>query len=326
MRIYTPSGIAMEITRRGNGVIDVTNHFPPREYNSVEEMLKGKYDVMREMLAELKREVPELRGEAGNGSSEDEIIRQSVQPQRNKQGTNYAKPVKPTSVNYGLKGGIWITSTVKRKLSEGGGNINIKVKYFADGTISKLFTQGDNSPVDTAILEPAIYASAMQYINTVKNDLDKLRNDDPKIKERLEFLANDKEYEIDIAIPIHVGTDSIHENNTLPERVASYIKYNPSNTLYGETHGTRAPRIGLAHELLGHAYNNATGVNVSESITDPSTQIEGNPKTGIPIEEEHAIYWENVERAALGEEQRVSWTDWKNGITYRIPDNFIIKK
>jgi hypothetical protein len=234
---------------------------------------------------------------------------------------------KPPTKNE-LKGGVWIKAEI--------GNLYVKVKYFEDGTISDLYYQAKNdrnpnidNPINTKNLDQAKLAEAMKYVTKVKNDLYKLQHDstNPDFNKRLNKIIGNKKAEIDIGIPFNVGADPLHENSINPKTNPYSLDYNPDNTLYGETGGQRTARIGLAHELIGHGGDLENGTYSPEDKIDPSTVIPGVPGSGIPIEEEHAIKWENIERAALGEEQRTTWTSSytdRPNYSYRLPDNFIV--
>lgn len=240
------------------------------------------------------------------------------------------KPEKKPPTKDKLKGGIWIKAEI--------GNLYVKVKYLEDGTISDLYLQGNddrnpdsNNPVDTTKLNKDDLAKAMEYVTKVKNDLYKLQHDttDAEFNKRLNKIIGNKKAEIDIGIPFNAGADPLHENNINQKTNPYSLDYNPDNTLYGETGGQRTARIGLAHELIGHGGDLEDGTYRPEDKIDPATAIPGVPGSGIPIEEEHAIKWENIERAALGEEQRTTWTSSysdRPNYSYRVPDEFIVKK
>jgi hypothetical protein len=227
-----------------------------------------------------------------------------------------------------LKGGVWIKAEI--------GNLYVKVKYFEDGIISDFYLQGDddrnpysNNPIDTSKLNKDDLTKAMEYVTKVKNDLYKLQHDssNPEFNNRLNKIIGNKKAEIDIGIPFNVGADPLHENDIHPKTNPYSLDYNPDNTLYGETGGQRTARSGLVHELIGHGGDLEDGTYRPENKIDPSTAIPGVPGSGIPIEEEHAIKWENIERAALGEAQRTTWTSSytdRPNYSYRIPGNFIV--
>jgi hypothetical protein len=229
-----------------------------------------------------------------------------------------------------IKGGIWITAEI--------GGWPVKVKYYGDGKLSAFYLQADNpsdpdinNPIDENKLNPSDLAAARDYVKKVKKNLDELQKDtaDSDFNKRLQKLIKDKNAEIDIATPVIDVNNPKGENKTEKEGRNSHIQYNPDNTVYVETGGYRAAKVGLAHELVGHAYNNATNHYTDEKIMDKDTVIKDDTGSGIPLEEESAMKWENIERAAIGEEQRKTWTgEDDNNVEhiYTVPDKCLVKK
>ena len=79
--------------------------------------------------------------------------------------------------------------------------------------------------------------------------------------------------------------------------VGTTTQYDPDNP-YTTGGDKRDPKAGLAHELLGHAYDVDQGKSLSNKITI---------KNGIPLSEVSAVNIENRARAALGEPQRTTY-------------------
>ena len=122
-----------------------------------------------------------------------------------------------------------------------------------------------------------------------------------EIKERINTLDGSKNIHT-----IQMTNDPEDGNSNIPESqyndingmpTGSTTKYNPDK---GEnvSGDKRAPRVGLAHELLGHGWDSDQG-KTDYSKTD----------NGIPMYEVNAVNQENRARAAAGNPKRTTYGD-----------------
>ena len=148
-----------------------------------------------------------------------------------------------------------------------------------------------------------LYTGKIEYVRKVQDSLNKLTKDDFQLAYRVKELENSKEIHT-----IAIGDSKINGNSNIP--LSSYKDKNHlptgSNTSYDPDayHAIngikRSPEVGLAHELLGHAYN-----------TDKGTTDYSVTPTGVARYEVQAVNIENVARAANKEPKRTKYGEAK---------------
>jgi len=125
------------------------------------------------------------------------------------------------------------------------------------------------------------------YLLQVTQDIDLLKKDDKELSRRVGVLQKSKEVHT-ISHPADHGriinsSEPISENNVTDRKpTGSEVNYAPENRIspIGEE---RNPRIGLAHDLLGHSYD-----------FDQGTTRSGTSENGVPNEEVDAVKVENI--------------------------------
>ena len=148
-----------------------------------------------------------------------------------------------------------------------------------------------------------LYTGKIEYVRKVQDSLNKLTKDDFQLAYRVKELENSKEIHT-----IAIGDSKINGNSNIP--LSSYKDKNHlptgSNTSYDPDayHAIngikRSPEVGLAHELLGHAYN-----------TDKGTTDYSVTPTGVARYEVQAVNIENVALAANKEPKRTKYGEAK---------------
>ncbi|WP_207798983.1 RHS repeat-associated core domain-containing protein [Taibaiella soli] len=138
------------------------------------------------------------------------------------------------------------------------------------------------------------------YVLQVTKDIDLVKKDDKELSRRVGVLQDSKE--------IHTISDpklngrSI--NSTAPEsedNVANHkptgsdVEYDPFNRDNGRGED-RTPRVGLAHDLLGHGYD-----------YDQGTARAGQNANGVELEEVDAVKVENLSRKSTGDPQKTTY-------------------
>jgi hypothetical protein len=107
-QIYLPSGMLLDIIQQENGDNVVNVIAINKEYDSVEEFVRGEYEAMYEILSTLKK-----HGIIGGGSS----VKKLVHPKHSKKHTQQVNQASlPTHPVRGLDGRIkWIRATAPQK-------------------------------------------------------------------------------------------------------------------------------------------------------------------------------------------------------------------
>lgn len=166
----------------------------------------------------------------------------------------------------------------------------------ADGTTSTERVQYKGGKLyDTKGKE---YKGGNEYATKVQGQLNQLAKDDAVLKDHLSTLEGSKNvHTISMTEP---GENNSHTAQDLDKRAkgiptGSDVKYNPDATenVRGDK---RNPRVGLAHELLGHSY-----------ATDTGTTNMGTTDNGIPMREVDAVNVENRARAATGDAKKTTY-------------------
>jgi hypothetical protein len=99
MRIYLPSGMLLDIIQQENGDNVVNVIAINKEYDSVEEFVRGEYEAMYEILSTLKK-----HGIIGGGSS----VKKLVHPKHSKKHTQQVNQASlPTQYRVGLDGQVY---------------------------------------------------------------------------------------------------------------------------------------------------------------------------------------------------------------------------
>jgi RHS repeat-associated protein len=143
-----------------------------------------------------------------------------------------------------------------------------------------------------------IYKGANEYATKVKNDLIQLGKDNDVLKSRLTTLEkSNNDHIIKMTDKPNDGNNNSFSSKDAKNHVptGSETKYNPDNdkTVKGNE---RTPRVGLAHELLGHGWDADQG------------KIDYNKtNNGIPMYEVNAVNIENKVRSSTSEPQRTTY-------------------
>lgn len=141
------------------------------------------------------------------------------------------------------------------------------------------------------------YDGENNYIQTVYDNLNQLRQDNPDVAEMIDEIAGNEFYNT-----ISMGDKNIgnycrtSKSGDIPQ--SGQIGYDPENyeTVRGEQ---RTPRVGLAHEL--------------QHLSDANNGILDNTEVvpGVPQKEINAINTENRIRKATGDEKRTSYKGYE---------------
>ena len=177
---------------------------------------------------------------------------------------------------------IWIVYQVK---NEDGTSTDRKAQYKG----GKLYNEDGSD-----------YSGKNEYVSKVQADLNQLAKDDEVLSDRISILDGSK----------NIHTIKMTENpedgnqNTPKSKIADKMGIpTGSNTDYNPDKDTnvrgdkRAPRVGLAHELLGHGYD-----------SDQGKSDYSNTDNGIPMYEVSAVNVENVARAAAGDPKKTTYS------------------
>lgn len=144
-----------------------------------------------------------------------------------------------------------------------------------------------------------VYSGRNKYVTKVVGDLKQLSKDNTDLAERITTLQDSKNIHT-----IQMTANDDDGNNNTPISLSDDKKGIPtgSNTKYNPDKKTnvkgdkRAPRAGLAHELIGHGWD-----------SDQGKTDYGKTSTGIPMYEVNAINMENRARAAAGDEKKTTY-------------------
>ena len=138
------------------------------------------------------------------------------------------------------------------------------------------------------------YTGNNKYANAVLKDLNQLSKDHKVLKDRLDDLVNSENIHT-----IEKGVENkIKYNGTKARKgkpTGSRIWYNPDINK-GDHHEERAQRAGLAHELLGHAWDYNKGTSKYGEVN------------GIDMRDIDAVNIENIVRDAAGNDIRKSYS------------------
>jgi len=143
------------------------------------------------------------------------------------------------------------------------------------------------------------YTGANAYATKVQGHLNQLAKDNTDLKDRINTLEGSKNiHTIQMTDAPNDGnsnspTSQYNDENGIP--TGSTTKYNPDKgeNVRGDK---RAPRAGLAHELLGHGWDSDQG-KTDYSKTD----------NGIRMYEVNAVNQENRARAAAGNPKKTTY-------------------
>lgn len=143
-----------------------------------------------------------------------------------------------------------------------------------------------------------VYEGNNSYVKSVLNDLNQLYEDDKILQSRIDDLQNSDEIHTIENTDKKDKGNSNTPNSLILDRLGfstgSKTKYNPdkSKTISGDK---RAPRVGLAHELLGHGWDSDQGKTDYKKVN------------GISMYEINAINIENRARSAAGNKKRTTY-------------------
>jgi RHS repeat-associated protein len=142
------------------------------------------------------------------------------------------------------------------------------------------------------------YTGENGYATKVLNDLNNLSTDNTDLAGRLRTLQESKYiHTIQMTDNPEAGNSngSILKDLKEGKPTGSRTKYNPDKeeTINGDK---RAPRVGLAHELLGHGWD-----------ADQGKKDYSETENGIPMNEVNAVNIENRARAAAGNDKRTAY-------------------
>lgn len=146
------------------------------------------------------------------------------------------------------------------------------------------------------------YTGGNSYVVSVVADLNQLKKDDPILEARISVLEESK-YEHKIQkVDDGKGSSSYpdsarNEHNGIP--TGSTTKYDPTERK-SATGDERTPRVALAHELLGHGYDDDQGE------TD-DFMIPRENALDLPMSEVNAVRIENLVRAVTGDPLRTQY-------------------
>ena len=171
---------------------------------------------------------------------------------------------------------IWIAFEAKK---EDGTTEIQKVQYKGD----KLYT-----------VDGKEYTGGNEFAGKVLKDLNQLKADDALLKERTETLEKSTNiHNIQMPEPGKYNSNTHSKVNTeshIP--TGSTTSYDPDAT-ENVSRNKRTPRVGLAHELLGHGWD-----------ADQGKKNYDKTDNGISMFEVNAVNIENRARAAAGDEKR----------------------
>ena len=143
------------------------------------------------------------------------------------------------------------------------------------------------------------YTGGNEYATKVMGDLNQLTKDNADLGGRICTLQESKNIHT-----IGMVTDPAEGNShqaldqdkrAKGEPTGSNVQYDP-DAKESVTGDKRSPRVGLAHELLGHSYD-----------SDQGTTNMGNTDNGIKMREVSAVNAENKARAATGDPKRTTY-------------------
>ncbi len=143
-----------------------------------------------------------------------------------------------------------------------------------------------------------LYTGGNQYASKVQNDLNQLGKDNKDLNSRIHTLETSKNiHTIGITSSPDEGNSNVplsQANDQAHVPTGTTTKYNPDKetTVTGDK---RKPRIGLAHELLGHGWDSDQG------------KSDYGKTNGVPNYEINAVHVENEARAAEGEPKRTTY-------------------
>lgn len=143
------------------------------------------------------------------------------------------------------------------------------------------------------------YTGGNEYATKVMNDLNQLSKDDDVLKERIGTLETSKNiHTVEMTKNPEDGNANVplsQKDDEAGVSTGSKTTYNPDKdtNVRGDK---RAPRAGLAHEMLGHGYDSDQG-KADYSKTD----------NGIRMYEVNAVNVENRARAAAGDEKKTTY-------------------
>jgi len=139
------------------------------------------------------------------------------------------------------------------------------------------------------------YTGKNNYVIKVRNDLIQLSTDNTELCKRINDLDKSDKIHI-IRMTDYPGQGNSHTADILEDRnkgvrTGSLVKYDPDNKT--TVRGTRrTPRVGLAHELLGHSYDSDRGTTRMGKVG------------GIKLREVDAVKAENLSREATDDPLR----------------------
>jgi RHS repeat-associated protein len=110
------------------------------------------------------------------------------------------------------------------------------------------------------------YTGDNEYATKVLEDLNQLSEDHKVLKDRLDDLVkSEKKHTIQFAEENYIISNETKDKNGIP--TDSRTRYNPYLNI-GEGDKERVPRAGLAHELLGHAWDADKGTSKYNKVND----------------------------------------------------------
>jgi len=158
------------------------------------------------------------------------------------------------------------------------------------------------------------------YVRGVVDDLNALKNSgDSELAGRLETLENsDNEHVITNTDSPGQGNSNIADSEAktiLKEPQGSLTKYNPNKTT-DKNNVERTPASSLAHELLGHGYDNDTGT--TDIGTTKVNHEGGSISSRLNNSEIDAVNIQNRAGAKLGDKKKTQYGSWV------IPENKLL--
>ncbi|MCE2504180.1 MAG: LysM peptidoglycan-binding domain-containing protein [Chlorobi bacterium] len=141
----------------------------------------------------------------------------------------------------------------------------------------------------------AAYTGTNAYVTAVKADLDAFRTDHPEAAHRLKVLETSTQiHKIENTSGNNSNTPASGSDDRAGVPTGTTTKYDPTN--WTRSGGARrTPRVGLAHEFLGHAYDSDQG------------QSDYGVTGGIVNYEISAVNAENLVRSSTGEALRTTY-------------------
>jgi hypothetical protein len=170
------------------------------------------------------------------------------------------------------------------------------------------------------------YTGGNEYALQVLNDLNQLSKDHNTLKRRLNDLVRSRHIHTIRFADRNTSTSIPREDGRNHRPRGSVTTYNPNRNTNDDTSDSpraiRTPRVGLAHELLGHGWDSDKGktdyTNISIRASIDLGNIQWRPQIGTILRYEiNAVNIENLARAAAGDVKRTTY----DGL--EIPENLL---